>query len=222
MKQKNIFLDTEGDAWFERNHYAIKNRVFDRSEPVIESVYLIANQTDVAAMDSIKILEIGCGEAARLAWISENLGAEVYGVEPSIKAVEQAQKKGVHVEHGTADQLPFESEKFDIAIFGFCLYLCDREDLHRIAQEADRVLKRNAWLIIHDFFAPKPIDRDYHHKQGVCSFKMDYRKLFDWHPAYTCYLHRLNDHGKADFTDAEQEWVSISVLRKKLNRCSVA
>jgi len=105
---------------------------------------------------------------------------------------------------------------FDIVVFGFCLYLCDREDLFRIAQEADRVLKPDGWLIIHDFFAKTPTRREYHHKPGLFSYKMDYRRLFDWHPAYTCFSDELNHHGRREFTDDPQEWVATSVLRKRV------
>ena len=110
--------------------------------------------------------------------------------------------------------MPFGSDSFDIVIFGFCLYLCDREDLFRIAQEADRVLKKKSWLIINDFFSQTPTSSNYRHKAGLYSFKMDYRKLFDWHPAYTCFTHQLDHHNQSGFTDDTKEWVSTSVLRK--------
>jgi ubiquinone/menaquinone biosynthesis C-methylase UbiE len=165
--------------------------------------------------EGLKVLEIGCGEANCLAWLAEHLDADVYGLEPSSKAVELAAKNGVNAEHGSADHRLFETGIFDVVIFGFCLYLCDREDLFKIAQEADRVLKKESWLVISDFFSPIPASRDYHHKQGVHSFKMDYRKLFDGHPAYTSYSYQLDDHDQRGFTDDTQEWVSTSVLRKK-------
>ena len=84
---------------------------------------------------------------------------------------------------GTADRLPYRDGLFDVVVFGFCLYLCDREDLFRIASEADRVLNDQGWLIIHDFYSPVPTRRDYHHKTGIYSYKMDYKTLFEWHPS---------------------------------------
>jgi ubiquinone/menaquinone biosynthesis C-methylase UbiE len=212
MKQKEIFLDGEADAWFERNYDLLKDRIFDLSDPVINSVSFITKQSRYAK--EIKVLEIGCGEATRLVWLAEHLGVDVYGIDPSCKAVELAKRSGVKVKQGTADTLPFVSDSFDIVIFGFCLYLCDREDLFKIAQEADRVLKKKSWLIINDFFSPAPTSSNYHHKAGVYSFKMDYRKLFDWHPAYTCFTHQLDHHDQSGFTDDTKEWVSTSVLRK--------
>ena len=116
---------------------------------------------------------------------------------------------------GTADVLPFDNESFDIVIFGFCLYLCDREDLFRIAGEADRVLRKPGWLMIMDFYSPIPHARSYHYYPSMQSYKMDYRSLFTWHPDYECLSHKVRNHGDASYTDNPEEWVAISVLRKR-------
>jgi len=213
-KQKDIFLQGEADAWFERNHQALERKDFDLHDPVISSIAEIIALPKYAG-SSVKVLEVGCGEGKRLNWLAENLGVDVYGIDPSMKAVELAKSRGVTAKLGTADKLPFQAASFDIVIFGFCLYLCDRQDLFRVAQEADRLLKQEAWVIIHDFFSAAPVRREYHHKPGVFTFKMDYRTLFDWHPAYTCYQHRVGHHVQSGYTDEQQEWVAISVLRKK-------
>lgn len=217
MQQKDVFLHSEADAWFERNQQSVATRNFATDDPVTAAAVEIARLSQYARRkERMQILEIGCGEGRRLSWLSENLDADVFGIEPSTKAVDQACSRGVKAQRGTADDLPFENSKFDILIFGFCLYLCDRQDLFRIAQEADRVLRPEAWVVINDFFATTPVRREYHHKLGVYSYKMDYRVLFDWHPAYTCYAHRLNHHGQSGFTDDSQEWVATSVMRKKV------
>lgn len=144
------------------------------------------------------------------------MGCQCKGIEPSVEAVALARQNGLEVYQGTAGSLPFPDKSFDIVIFGFCLYLCDRDDLFRIAQEADRVLMNPGWLIIHDFFSPTPLEKVYHHLPELFSFKMDYRKLFTWHPAYTCFRHTILHHEKHQYTDDPQEWVATSVLRKCL------
>ena len=58
-----------------------------------------------------------------------------------------------------------------------------------VASEADRVLKKKGWLIIHGFFLKTSMDKFYHDFEGIRSYKMDYRKLWDWHPFYKCYSH---------------------------------
>jgi hypothetical protein len=73
------------------------------------------------------------------------------------------------------------------------------------------------WLLIHDFFTPGHEARPYHHRQGVLSFKMDYRRLFDWHPYYVCRSHDVHHHDTGALTDDVPEWVAVSVLRKTVS-----
>ena len=145
------------------------------------------------------------------------MGYQCTGIEPSKKAVNEAKQKGLNVVEGTADNLPFQDNSFDIVIFGFCLYLCDREDLFRIAYEADRVLKNPGWLIIHDFFSIYPTKNPYHHVPGMFSYKMDYKTMFTWHPAYICFKHTVFHHEYPDkfcYSDDQNQWVAVSILRK--------
>lgn len=213
-KQKDVFLDSEANAWFERNHAVIQKKNFGKDDPIVQAIYSCMD-ADSQEVGGGKLLEVGCGEGKRLHWITENLNLQCYGVDPSKKAVSVARKKTVHVIQGTADQLDFEDQSFDFLVFGFCLYLCDREDLFRIASEAHRVLKPNSWLVVHDFFADKPVANEYSHFPGISSYKMDYRKLFDWHPDYACFFHSIKAHGLSAYTDDQDEWVSTSIIRKK-------
>jgi ubiquinone/menaquinone biosynthesis C-methylase UbiE len=167
-----------------------------------------------AESGKMRLLEVGCGAGHRLGWLQHNLGLECHGIDPSAIAVAEAVQQGVSAQTGTADSLPFADKAFDVVIFGFCLYLCDRDDLFRIAAEADRVLKNPGWLLIKDFFSATPVARPYHHKAGVQSYKMDYTTLFSWNPDYSVYSHRVAHHLGDVFTDDHQEWVATSVLRK--------
>ena len=213
-RQKEIFLASEADAWFERNREAVARQDLTQ-DPICRAVMEFAALSNTNGAP-LSILEVGCGEGLRLSWLATRLGAQVHGIEPSAKAVAAARERGVDARRGTADSLPFAGASFDIVLFGFCLYLCDPEDLFRIAAEADRVLKAPSWLVVHDFFARTHASRPYHHMAGVMSNKMDFRRLFDWHPAYTCYSQRLSAHGLPGFSDDPQEWVSTSILRKQV------
>lgn len=215
MQQKDVFLQSEADAWYQRNRLTVSKRDFAVDDPVTSAILEISVQPEYAHK-KIRILEVGCGEGRRLSWLAANLDSEVHGVEPSLMAVEQASLRGAQVIRGTADKLPFGDATFDVVVYGFCLYLCDRQDLFQIAKEADRVLKAEAWVVINDFFASTPVRREYHHRPGIFSYKMDYRKLFDWHPSYTCFAHKVGPHGQTGFTDETGEWVATSILRKKI------
>jgi ubiquinone/menaquinone biosynthesis C-methylase UbiE len=212
LKQKNVFLEGEGDAWFARNATGLARLKLPDDDPLI--LEILGFRGHLVPASGVKVLEVGCGPGTRLAWLKDQLGLECHGVEPSAKAVELAANCGIKAQLGTADSLPYEKHYFDIVIFGFCLYLCDREDLFRIAAESDRVLKSPGWLLIRDFYSPTPSAREYHHKPGVYSYKMDYRTLFTWSANYTVYSHRVTHHEAGGYTDDPQEWVATSVLRK--------
>ena len=163
----------------------------------------------------LTLLEVGSGEGKRLQYLQENRTLQCSGIEPSSKAVELATSRGVDAVKGTANSLPFSDHLFDFVVFGFCLYLCDREDLFKITHEADRVLKKTGLLIIHDFFLKTQMDKSYHHLKGLRSYKMDYRKLWDWHPSCACYSHQILSHGISSLCDNPDEWATTSILRKK-------
>jgi SAM-dependent methyltransferase len=212
MTQKDIFLGGEGDAWFERNADKIARAENFDSDPVVTEIAALAPSLPASGT---RVLEVGCGPGGRLARLAQNRGFSCSGVEPSPKAVAFAvANHRIDVRVGTADALPYDAGSFDVVIFGFCLYLCDREDLFRIAAEADRVLKKPGWVVIQDFFSPTPSARAYRHKAGVSTFKMDYRSLFAWHPSYSVYCHRVLHHEHGGYTDDPDEWVAVSVLRK--------
>ena len=210
LKQKEIFLQSEGDAWFTRNQQGVAMRKLPDDDVLLREILDFCPEKT----GGLKVLEVGCGDGTRLAWLKNNLNADCYGIEPSAQAVAAARAKGINALQGTADMLPFDNQSFDIVIFGFCLYLCDREDLFRIASEADRVLRSPGWLMIMDFFSPIPRARTYHHRPGVLSYKMDYRTLFTWHPDYECMTHKIRHHGEESYTDDPEKWVAVSVLRK--------
>ena len=211
MKQKEIFLQSEGDAWFIRNQYAVATRKLPDDDPLLSEIIDISKGVSGA---NLIVLEIGCGDGTRLAWLKHNLNAECYGLEPSAQAVSIACAQGLNVQQGTADLLPFAKQSFDIVIFGFCLYLCDREDLFHIASEADRVLRGSGWIMIQDFFHPEPYANAYLHRVDVQSYKMDYRTSFTWHPNYQCVTHKVRHHSDGAYTDKQDEWVAVSTLRK--------
>lgn len=210
MSQKHIFLESEGDAWYRRNRAAVQERRLPDEDPVLQEVLRLP----VGSAGKTAFLEIGCGVGQRLEWLQRNYEAECSGLDPSQAAVASAVARSIDARIGTADDLPFENAVFDVVIFGFCLYLCDREDLFTIAAEAHRVSKPSAWIIIHDFYSPDPETGRYSHHDGITTYKMDYSSLFTWHPAYHCLSHRIVHHSTLAYTDQQDEWVAISAIRK--------
>lgn len=193
MKQADIFRKSEGDAWHERNKN--KPRLPD---PVIEAM-------KACKIEPKKVLEIGCGTGWRLIEI-EKLYDDVWcaGVDASLAAATRA---CVHSDVRHNDIMnefeDIENDAFDLVIFGFCLYLVDREDLMMIAAHTDRVLKDGGHIIIHDF-NDGTYRCPYKHKEGIWSYHMPYAHLW-YNPIYQPAYEQIAD-----------ESTSVIILKKDM------
>jgi ubiquinone/menaquinone biosynthesis C-methylase UbiE len=203
MSQKDVFLSGEGDAWFDRNP---KEMDCD-SDPVIKAIQEFG-------IVPRKVLEIGCASGLRLACLRSKFACECHGVDPSTKAVQrEGTPTGVQLRQGTADSLPYDDDTFDLAIFGFCLFLCDPADHFRIACETDRVVRSPGFLVILDFNTPIPYRTPYRHHPEIYTRKMDWSRMFVWHPAY-----RLVSRSYWELAGEKSllinESIAIDILRK--------
>jgi SAM-dependent methyltransferase len=86
-------------------------------------------------------LEIGVGTGR----FAEPLGIK-NGVEPSARMGEIAQRRGVRVLHGVAEQLPFDDSQFDFVLM--VTAVCFVDDIGKTLQEAHRVLLEGGSVII--------------------------------------------------------------------------
>ena len=206
--QKEIFSSSEGDHWFLRNK-EIHENTKNENEVIIESLKELEITPKV-------VLEIGCSNGIKLNNFNKVFGSECFGIDPSVKAIENGKKEfhNITLQVGTADSLPFDDNKFDMIIFGFCLYLCDRNDLFKIAFEADRCLCNNGYLVIKDFYSPFPYKNKYAHKEGIYSYKMNYAKLFSWNPAYNEIFNILFSHSGFSKRNIPDEKVAVTILNK--------
>lgn len=86
-------------------------------------------------------VEIGVGTGR----FAEPLGIKI-GVEPSKRMREIAQKRGIKVLDGVAEELPFDDSEFDFALM--VTTVCFVDDINRALLEAHRVLSHEGILII--------------------------------------------------------------------------
>ncbi len=207
-KQKEIFQSFEGNNWFNRNKSSYE-KIKDDKDLIIE----IFKEIEI---NPKKILEVGCSNGIRLDKFYKVFGAECYGLDPSATAIEDGKEAflNINLQVGTADNLPFADNSFDVIVFGFCLYLCDRNDLFKIAMEANRCLSDNGFLAILDFYPPFPYKNTYTHTEGVFSYKMDYSKMFSWNPAYNEVYKSVFSHYGFSKRNIPNEKVAITILNK--------
>jgi len=209
--QKEIFLSGEGDSWFDRNKFLdIDDRINND---------LILNEISRLEIKPKRILEVGCAEGWRLNELSKRYSCECVGFDPSSKAILIGRDlyPNVRLEVGTADIISEEDESVDLLIIGFCLYLCDRNDLFSIAREVDRVLENKGLIIILDFYSEIPYKNKYTHKDGIYAFKMDYASMFKWNPFYSVVSTVISSHGMEKIVGNKDERICISSLRKSID-----
>ena len=192
MRQAETFRRSEGDAWLLRN----ETKLTVRDDPVLDAIGSLNLRPS-------SVLEIGCSNGWRLKALQNKYSCNITGVEPG-------KMKESFILRGTAERLPINKLKFDLVIFGWCLYLCDREDLFKIAGEADRVLREDGYLIVYDFFAVNPHRRKYKHVGGLHSYKYDYRLLWLGNPIYTQIYQSIM--GKGD------DMTTVSILQKSTEK----
>ena len=83
----------------------------------------------------------------------------------------------------------------------------------------DNLVKPNGYIIIRDFYAPYPRANNYHHKNGLFTYKQDYTLPFKALNIYT-ELYKQSGHtshsSDYDENDPYDLWTTNSILRKDL------
>ena len=114
------------DSWFS------KNKVVFESELLAEKYFLPNPKNSVS---------VGVGSGL----FASRLGIE-YGVEPSKEMAKLAENRGIKVKIGTAEDVPFEDERFDTVLLSTVLSYADAPE--KAVKEAYRILKHNGHIVV--------------------------------------------------------------------------
>jgi ubiquinone/menaquinone biosynthesis C-methylase UbiE len=128
MTKQNPFdyLASEYETWF------VENKVLFQSELLALKQAVPVNKTGV---------EIGIGSGI----FAEQLGIR-YGIDPSETMLEYARQRGLEVQNGVAENLPYENESFDFAVLINSICFIDNPDM--AVKEAYRILQSEGEIII--------------------------------------------------------------------------
>lgn len=171
---------------------------------------------------TFNVLEIGCCYGYNLIYLCKKYGFKGFGIEPSLKAVQYGEQiicsekeVSVVLKQGTADQLDFADNSFDIVIMAFCMFWVDRKYMMRAVSEADRVLKTGGYLASWDFDTRIPYRRLNVHNENVPTYKYDLANLFLGNPQYYLVEKRSFSHASDVFHKDIQERCALNILYKE-------
>jgi ubiquinone/menaquinone biosynthesis C-methylase UbiE len=124
----------EYDSWFLQNRNVLQSEV-----------ELLAG----VLQNPGKALSVGCGSGLFEMILREGHDIDIrFGVEPAEGMAEIAVKRGMEVQIGPAEDLPFDDESFDTVLFnGTPSYI---GDLERAFTEAHRVLRPGGHIVVAD------------------------------------------------------------------------
>ena len=170
--QQDVFLESEGDAWFARNAAALEAKA-----SIDVPLRLIAQLQPDDPITSV--LELGCANGWRLGHLAAERGIRCVGVDPSEHALADGRTRFPSLEllHGTLADPPVD-ERFDLVIVNFVLCWVDRADLFSAYAAMDSLVRDGGHLIVGDFLPDHPQRRAYEHVSAsdVFTYKQEDRK----------------------------------------------
>ena len=92
FSQKSVFLEGEGDAWFQRNLKADVDQVASWIEQ--DPLGDLVENLPLATGPEISVFEVGCGQGLRLAQLNKIKGWSVAGLDPSKNAISSFKDAG--------------------------------------------------------------------------------------------------------------------------------
>lgn len=122
------------------------------------------------------VLDIGCGKGITVEYLEKEYHLRSYGIDPSKVLLKQGKSRNpkINICEGTGENIPFLDNCID-GIFAECT-LSLMNDLPKVLNEINRVLKINGWFIITDVYAKNP---EYLNLLNEFNFKTCLRGLHD-------------------------------------------
>lgn len=124
---------------------------------------------------SAKILEVGSNIGNQLLWLRAMGFENLYGIEIQTYAAKISKTKNLNIIIGSAFDLPFEDDSFDLIFTDGLLIHISPEDINRVLQEIYRCSNKYIWGF--EYYADKYVELLY---RGRCNlmWKANFAKLY--------------------------------------------
>ena len=128
----------------------------------------------------IRVLEVGSNIGLQLIFLQSAGFRNLYGIELSPYAVEisKNQSEGINIIQGSALDIPFRDEYFDLVFTSGMLIHINPEDLNKVMSEMYRCSGKYIWGL--EYFAEKMTEINYRPSKEKVNllWKADYPKMF--------------------------------------------
>jgi SAM-dependent methyltransferase len=211
--QKEIFKKTEANNYHERN----KDK--NHEGHVSYDLEILVETLKPFAKDIMSILELGCANGNKLAYLVKKFEAIGYGVDLSSSALEDARRRypELKFEHAGADERIFHKNSMDLVYLGFFLYVLDREDVYTTMANVDYYLKAGGFVAIFDFDYGINAKFPYAHNKDITTFKSDYAKILLSSGHYHLVSKTSFQRNSRTFSIDPNLRISLSILFKNQN-----
>ena len=134
----------DGDRKYGYGGYVYDGRWRETAEKIAEYYKLESGQ---------KVLDIGCGKAHLLYELTQVVhGLQVVGLDVSEYAIANAKEEiRQYLMKGSAQNLPFEDNSFDLIISLNTLHNLKVYDLKKAIQDIERISKGNSYIVVESF-----------------------------------------------------------------------
>lgn len=214
--QEYIFIKREADAFYERNFSKL-------SVPVSQNHNVIKSIKNITLPKSASFIDLGGGSGAVAAGIKKSQPSwKATVLEPSKKAIKLGSKifPWIDFVNGSLTQKKdMPKRTYDLAIISMVFSWIDRSLLSQAIANVDNLVKPEGYILIHDFYTPFPHANNYHHKEGLFTYKQDYALPFLSLNTYTEVCRNLGKDANSSFDkdDHYDATTMVAVLQKDLS-----
>ena len=126
---------------------------------------------------SIKILEVGSNVGVQLMFLQKMGFKHLYGIEVNREAIEISKKitKGIDIIEGSAIDIPFQDDYFDLVFTSGLLIHISPKNLKRVIKEIGRCAKKYIWGF--EYYINKPTEVAYRGKKNML-WKTNFSKVY--------------------------------------------
>lgn len=126
-------------------------------------------------ISSLRILEAGCNIGNQLLCLQKIGFTNLCGIQLQAYAVEASRTKGINTIQGSAFDLPFKDESFDLVFTSGLLIHISTSDVPKVLEEMHRCTREYIWGF--EYYADTYQEVDYRGQSGLL-WKTDFVKLW--------------------------------------------